>query len=916
MSAPMKRNRFVVVTTVAFAALLGAVGCGDNSHDCGTGTKLDDKGYCVPDSPSSICGDGTKLDTATNTCVPDASVCGGGTVLVNGVCQDPTSGLTVDLEEGPEPNGFEMGATPAGMVTPKPVGQGFVIHGCIKPVNGTADFDDYIVTVTEPTLLKITADGINGLAAGFAALGDPGDADPNIQTFQRFGVNVTTDMSRRQLFLPKAGTYDLILTDTRSLLPLFSNGDPIAAGDPNGNTTCYYVTIDRQTPAPVALSTTTGDTGTIGEDLKFYSATLNEGLIVIDGLIDSTEAQASLVVMNNNSLRTIADGGPDAEALFAGIKSTDTPVIILDYVYNYAVAPAPYTVTVATNLAAQPLSRGSQTTLNATSTGQEFRDANGDRHFGNLQMFYWDVTAAGQIDGIDITFSKPVQGIVIDQDGLTAATFTGLGGNAATPSTFTSYKGLLRMPAPGRYYFTVFVPRDAVGTAYTVVNRIDAQTPAAITLDTPLTAQPNNAYNSNVYTYSAGAEPWQLFNAQGTNTGALVTTLFDPTSTVGRLDNLAVTTGTTTQTTDTVVGDPTPLFPSFPATCPATTLFGAPIDSCTYSFPADGSGPKGRLLPGGPTSFLVKVNPAAPTGTPTFGIAFLTRSYTNLMTLADTSTTTRNAETIDTTGNPTDRFFFMTTPGNRVTITVTPVTAAMDPVITTLNPDESAKRTGDATGADTAEALTYVQDATGYTAFTVEDANGPLAATYNLVITVVPPFYSSHAGTTAFADACTGGTVQTVTDTDDGFTPSITAPTGFTFYGAATTTLRASTNGYLSFNLAGAQDFSNNAMPDNIGAANIAPFWDDLEVTSLCTKTVSGKLVVQWQGDDFFDTIEFQAILDPADNSIEFVYGPNQAATGAFATVGVQAAGGTEATQIGFNQAVVTASSSKKLTHP
>ena len=924
----MKRNQFLVVATTALAALLGVMGCGDNSHDCGTGTTLDDKGYCVPENPGSICGDGTKLEPATNTCVPDDSVCGGGTVLVNGVCQDPTGNLSVDLEEGPEPNGFEMGATPAGVVTPKPVGQGFVIHGCIRPVDGAADFDDYLVTVTEPTLLEITADGINGLAAGFAALGDPGDADPNIQNFQRYGVNVATDMSRRQLFLPKAGTYDLVLTDTRTLLPLFSGGNPIAAGDPNGNTTCYYVTVERQTPAPVALDTATGDTGTIGKDIKFYSATLNEGLVVIDAAINAAEAQPSLVVMDNNALRTVADGVPGAEALFGGIKSTDTPVIVLDYVFNYGLVPAPYTVDVVANLTAQPLSRGSQTTLNATSTGQQFRDASNNRTFGSLQMFYWDVTAAGQIDGIDITFGKPVQGIVIDQTGLTAANFTGLGGSATNPTTFTSYKGLLRMPAPGRYYFTVFVPRDPVGTAYTVVNRIDAQTPAAITLDTPLTAQPNNAYNSNAYTYSAGTEPWQLFNATGTNTGEVFTTLFDATTVVGRLDNLAVTTGTTTPSTTTVGSEPAPLFPpqGFPPPCPVGVL-GAPsfvtVASCTFAFPADGSGPKGRLLPGGPTSFLVKINPAAPTGTPTFGLSVSTRAYTNLGTLADTSTTTRTGETIDTTTNTLDRFFFKTSPGNQVSITVTPVTAAMDPVIKTLNPDESAKRTRNVTTAGQAEVLSFAQDATGFTAFTVGDVSGPIAATYDLVITVTPPPYGVSTGTTAFVDACTGGTTVTMTAAgglanDEGLSAAITPPTGFAYFGATAGNFLVSTNGFLTFDTTLTDATLSNAdMPSALPPNGvIAPDWNDFENVVVCQKTNGTKLIIQWTGNVFFlgTPVQFQAILDGSNSTIELVYGAGQQETGTSSTVGVENLAGDAAVKLGFNQAVIAPSSSKLLT--
>jgi hypothetical protein len=92
----------------------------------------------------------------------------------------------------------------------------------------------------------------------------------------------------------------------------------------------------------------------------------------------------------------------------------------------------------------------------------------------------------------------------------------------------------------------------------------------------------------------------------------------------------------------------------------------------------------------------------------------------------------------------------------------------------------------------------------------------------------------------------------------------------------------------------------------------------------VCSKTVAGKLVVQWRGRDLEgigQQVEVQAILDPADDSIEIVWGPNQQAKGNTsdpdgATAGVQNRTGDEATQIGANTAYATPNTSKKLTHP
>src|SRR5450432_3005709 len=252
-------------------ALLLATACGDNSEACGPGTR-DVDGECTPND-GMICGDGTQLDPASGTCLPNPGLCGSGTVLINGTCQDPTAGLTIDLEEGPEPNGFEVSAASAGEISLEPIGdpKGFVVHGCIKPNADVADFDDYRITVAAPTLVDITADGVQGLAAGFVALGD----DPALATWQRFGLNTMTDTSHRELFLPKAGTYEFVMADTRSLLGIVDgSGVVVPAGNPDG-TSCYYVTLNQEAiPTPTHLAVPVGTNDTIDNKVLFYTGAL------------------------------------------------------------------------------------------------------------------------------------------------------------------------------------------------------------------------------------------------------------------------------------------------------------------------------------------------------------------------------------------------------------------------------------------------------------------------------------------------------------------------------------------------------------------------------------------------------------------------------------------------------------------
>lgn len=319
-------------------ALLAA-GCGDNSKFCGPGTDdRDTDGECEAVVPETVCGDGTSADPVTNDCVPDPDVCGGGTVLVNGRCQDPTASLDIDLEEGPEPNAFEPGAVPAGVIALEPVGSdGFVIHGCIKPIDDvTPDLDVYQLTVTQPTLVRITADGVSGLAAGFQLT----SGEAALAGWRRFGIGLATDMARRQVLLPTGGTYRFIVSDSRTLLPQIVGGTPPPAGNVDG-TSCYFVTIDQQTPVPAPLVLATGDTGTIEEDLKFYSASLT-GTVRLTATFTTSNAQESIVVLRNGALHAFDD---DGSIMFSGFASTDEALIATDFVYNYALFSVPYTLT-------------------------------------------------------------------------------------------------------------------------------------------------------------------------------------------------------------------------------------------------------------------------------------------------------------------------------------------------------------------------------------------------------------------------------------------------------------------------------------------------------------------------------------------------------------------------------------------
>jgi len=290
--------------------------------------------------------------------------------------------------------------------------------------------------------------------------------------------------------------------------------------------------------------------------------------------------------------------------------------------------------------------------------------------------------------------------------------------------------------------------------------------------------------------------------------------------------------------------------------------------------------------------------------------------------VAGTTKTLAN-QTLDATTTEL-RYFAETAKDNLVRITATPVTPGMDVRISMLNNDESTRLAIDAGGSDVAETHRYGQNASGFNAWKVT-ANIP--GTYALEVKVDPAFYKVMATSTAFADACTGGTQHTLIDKtglgfnprDEGLTAAIAAPAGFTFYGNPVTDFVVASNGFLSFNTSiTSSNFFVAELPDGRGETNIAPAWDDLVEVVVCTKTVGGKLVVQWTGTEFSffgpgAPVQMQAILDPADDSIEYVYGPNMLADGRGASSGVQTLAGDEATGIGAFSTFLAPSTSKKL---
>jgi hypothetical protein len=721
------RNSHVGLVAVLLGVLLVAPGCGENSRACGEGTKEVD-GYCValetcgfgtfynaqikrcvPDG-SVVCSDGTVFDDLTGECKIDEASCRNGTVLIEDACVDPTAGLVIDVQEGPEPNGLgvlEASAAQAGNIVLK-LGQPFVIHGTLNPYRDTdadsaldPDVDTYVVTVGSPVFVKITADGVNGTAAGFVALSV--DADAPLDTWQRVGMSLVSDTSMREIYLPRAGTYRLAIADTRTLIDYVSTGTSKTA--PGGPTSEYYVSITPFTPpAPTAL-TLAPDRVTVNGakpsgQLALYTVPLGTGLNVVDLSMPSNLVAEALVIETNDVLHSSASSsGASLRSFVGGLDPGDETVIIVDEVYTFLPTSEAFTLSVISSNATALSTTGAAVTATAT--------ANNGADFTRLNLWSFEASADDTTLGMNLTFASAVVGQIYDEHGVRAATFT----SPSTMTTWSTFRGLVRVALAGRYYVAIFTPGATSTTTLTATATITELVPQPVTEGSPLTS-PVNAFRAVPFTYAAGTtDAWQQFNITGVNTGGQVGSWFDPAVAYGRLDTLVTSAGT-------LQSEIAPVF--------------------TKAFAAAG-GAFGRVLLSDPSlDYFVKVNATAPTASPTVTLTFDKRaSMVDIGAIASAMTVTRNAEPL-TAAAPVRYYLFRAPIGKTVTITVTPVQATLNTNIRRLNADETtlgvAINNGAVGAADTA---TFTQTGTDWTAFAVGASTSLAAgATFNLGVAV------------------------------------------------------------------------------------------------------------------------------------------------------------------------------------
>jgi hypothetical protein len=331
---------------LAWAVISAALGCGDNSRSCGDGT-VESEGYCIParGDAAITCGPGTTLDPATGMCQVDEGVCQNGTVLIDTMCVDPALGTVADLQEGPEPNGLgimEASAARAGTLVIKGGGMPYVVHGTVDPFTDAnmdnaadPDVDTYVLVVLQPALLRVTGDGLHGVNAGVVV------TSPDIVGWKRFGIALGSDASRRQVFLPKAGTYYVSVADTRTLFEYAESGTATTA--PGGDDGDYYLSV-VQLAQPSAPIVATAANGVLTDgDVAFYTANIANGSHPITLAMPTSFAIASLVVTANTFFAFDDEDTLPARLVTSGLG---TSLIVVDYVYDVSPSPVAYQLSI------------------------------------------------------------------------------------------------------------------------------------------------------------------------------------------------------------------------------------------------------------------------------------------------------------------------------------------------------------------------------------------------------------------------------------------------------------------------------------------------------------------------------------------------------------------------------------------
>lgn len=922
----MKRiHACLLLSGLALVAAAGVTGCGDGGATCGTGTH-EEGGVCVADpvtptecgtgtvlmgnecvpDGSVVCRQGTVFDAPTGTCVIDPTACTDGTTLVDGECipDDELLMGAADHVEMAEPNDPGSAGVAGSFATPA-LDASTTFYGCVTATtdadgdgNLDADIDTWLVNASGPMVLEITTDGLRGLSAGFFVVSADAAHPATLDNFQRIGINLTGDTAKREVYLPAAGRYALLVTDARSLF-LGQAG----AGTPD---TCYFATVKHvASPAPVAL-TVPQTTGTDDGKVKFYTFTANATGDLIDASLtaDGPALSPAFVSLRGTAIHKSAmtdNSGaspiPPGDTI-GGLDNAEVVTLVVDAEYNYGAVPQAFTIDTV-SIDAQPLS-----TSGGMITVTNANDGVAPLTFPELNFQYFDVAAPG-LKRFALTPSVATDMVIVRRDLFTPAGALdvvaqidafGPPGRAGFDNEFVKFL------TPGRYYFLTLNPAaTAVGGTYTITSTIGDQPTAPVTFGTEVTNQTLTNGNSFL--------TLDLTNPVWIEAGITATTDFGPGNSAGVEGyDLAsegwLRTGATPGTIPT--GN---VFPVFTNAQPTVAPFA----------------PFGRILLGDTRDYLVRTRPtgAGAVGpAPSYSLLIQNRANViDLGTLAPGPALMQTITALADTSAPA-RFIARLSSG-QVRVVDHPVNALADIRVRRLNRAEGVVTTIDAATPGTDETLAarpgVAPDA--FVAWAVDNKTAGQPTDVTQTVTFVPPL--------PYTDICPTGTVlPTPFDgaADDEYSAVQTLPAGFSFpyFGAAAPNeFIVAANGFMVFGNTNPTCsfgcYSNGTIPSTTQPNGvIAAYWDDFDRVRVCRKDEATKVTLQWTGFLYQTTtaVQFQVVLN-ASGQIDFIYGPGHMADGGSATVGAENLTGSAGIQVSRNTAgSVGPSSSNSFTTP
>ncbi|AKF04909.1 hypothetical protein [Sandaracinus amylolyticus] len=785
--------------------------------ECATGTRLVE-GECVPDG-SVVCSGNTVFDPARGACVLDPDACAEGTVLVEGRCVPFDDTLVGDVHAAAEPDDPRFDGDPAPM-SPPSIGDTVTIDGCIAPANFDeddrgiidVDVDHFAFTVAQPGLYRVRADGKGGLSAAFAIA----STDPALDTWFRLGIDLASDGSERQVWLPRAGTYVLMIFDSRSatldLLPSrFTFARPVG-----GEGTCYFASVEGlETPSPTALTASTR-TGALGDPQFFAIASPARTVLQARLTASSAAAMGGLVMSVGTTFHGERAASPRTDLFSEILEAGDSLLLVVDAVYDYAATPVAYDLEVR-----RPPRLPDEGTLTI-------------EHDEDEAPYFWFEGQAGDVmrmaiesDGARLYYyfydrevSEIVAPICVDEPCTAAERYAQLTGT-------------------GRYVARIYNVDGEHGVDYDVALQVEAITPIAAAVGTPSTID-----------LSGGRYGFVAIDASSVDWGRYV------------LSSLAGTDFVEAQTL---------LFMRDEEGVLAMDRGPGNVSAIDALISAEGFS---RIYGDGPGELLIAVND--PNGSEldeSLDLALVNETFVNVPVTPGTPVT-RAADTI---AADTSRLYLVRAPtGTELTFRATGAGSA-DVAIDELEADVTVVDTVDATGGGQPESMARTVGPRGWIALAVRTVDGS-AGEVGIAIDSEPPAYSFAPGARRFADVCAAG-VELVDDDDamSGIVPLDTFA-GFELFGTSVDQILVSTNGWLTIDGSYLGDSIGSGgvgvggqLPDGVIAAQ----WTDL-VARVCARQTAGELVVQWTGQHYNtgEEIEMQVVLSGT-SRIELVYGPH-----------------------------------------